>query len=190
MAVLPKPQAVSPAQWTPCLRAMRSSSVQRKRMSRTPSTQSAKMTPRRSPIISASSWTSLPPTDSMLSSSAPAAAQPSKVCQHGLVERAAAHAGRAFHLAGVVGGDAQDALEAVLGVGLGHAVEQDARQLDAPGRVLGHRRQGLELDHQPGRFQFHGALQRAGDDLLILRRTSGMVVSSTNIGGRVKFSSG
>ena len=88
--------------------------------------------------------------------------------QHGFVERAAAHAGRALHLARVVGRDAQDALEAVLGVRAGHGVQQDARQFDAPGRVLGHGRQRLELDHQAGRLQFHGALQGAGDDLLIL----------------------
>ena len=43
-----------------------------KRMSRTPRTHRAKMALRRSPIISASSWISFPPTDSMLSSSAPA----------------------------------------------------------------------------------------------------------------------
>jgi hypothetical protein len=33
-------------------------------------------------------------------------------------------------------------------------------------------------------------LQRARDDLLVLRRTSGMVSALTNIGGSVKFSSG
>ena len=47
-------------------------------MSRTPRTHSAKITWPRSQFMSASSCSSLPPTDSMLSSSAPAAAEPSK----------------------------------------------------------------------------------------------------------------
>ena len=48
-------------------------------MSRTPSTQSEKITAGKSQLVSASSCVSLPPTDSMLSSSAPAPAAPSNV---------------------------------------------------------------------------------------------------------------
>ena len=109
--------------------------------------------------------------------------------QHRFVERAASHAGRANHLARVVGGDAQDAFEAVLGVRLGHGVQQNAGQLDAPGGVLRHRRQRLELDDQAGRFQFHRPPQRAGDDLLILRAhlRHGRLVHEHRRQGEIQF---
>ncbi len=78
MAVLPNPHAVSPAQTTPCRRATSPSLSQRKAMSRTPSTHCAKITCPRLQFIRASSCSSLPPTDSMLSNSAPARAELSK----------------------------------------------------------------------------------------------------------------
>ena len=54
------------------------------------------------------------------------------------------------------------------GAGLAHRAQKDARQLDAPLRVFGHGRQGLELDDKPGSLQFDGTLEGAGNDLPVL----------------------
>ena len=78
MAVLPNPQAVSPAGIFPCFRAISTICCHRNRMSRTPRTASAKTTCWMSQVSSASSWISFPPVLSMESRSPPAAAPRSK----------------------------------------------------------------------------------------------------------------
>ena len=111
--------------------------------------------------------------------------------EHGFVERAAAHAGRAHHLARVVGRDAQDALEAVLRVGLGHARPAGCGVSSMP--QAGFSVIGGSVSNsttRPGRLQFHGTMQGAADDLLILRPHLRHRAGSTNIGGRVKLISG
>ncbi len=77
MAVLPKPQAVSPPGIVPVSRAISTMRRHRKRMSRTPRTASENTTSCRSQVMSASSHTSLPPVLSIDSRLPPARAPPS-----------------------------------------------------------------------------------------------------------------
>ena len=80
MAVLAKPQAVSPPGTTPYLAAMARDLVpQPGHVARTPATPKAQtIRAVRSPYIRPWSWTSLPPTDSMERMSAPAWAAATK----------------------------------------------------------------------------------------------------------------
>ena len=79
IAVLAKPQAVSPDAMMCVRRQLSTICFQRKAMSRAPRMPSANTTVRRSAFTSASSQISLPPVDSMASRSAPWAAEASNM---------------------------------------------------------------------------------------------------------------
>ena len=82
--------------------------------------------------------------------------------------RAGAEQGRASLVADVGGSDAEGGTQAVLRVGLGQVPMEDRGDLGAPFGTVGHGGQQLELEHDARSVQGDGALEDVGGHLVVL----------------------
>ncbi|MPM64650.1 hypothetical protein SDC9_111537 [bioreactor metagenome] len=88
--------------------------------------------------------------------------------QHALPVPAAPHVLQIAPLANVVWRDTDAALDSVFCLMLLDDVHNRLTDLDAPGGILGHRRQGFNLRDEAGNIQFSCPVTDTGDDLPII----------------------